>query len=179
MLSTLAWPAEVPKLHCRIVDDHHHSASYLFSYQLNKILSRQNGKNGYGLTASTTAGKYGVCKLASFSRQRIFLIRRSSARRRRLGLETGNRSDNSAHTTRLQVALDLGCRCLDLVSWPAGWLNRSACFGFLAVPISPMQKDSQCCPKQVRPLQDNVQEESDGGVEWSSKSPPATLEVDL
>lgn len=77
-------------------------------YQLNKILSRQNGKNGTGLTASTTAGS-----TASASSQASQASASSSAALLRAeddwAWETWEQIRQlCSYNTRLQLALDLG-----------------------------------------------------------------------
>lgn len=77
-------------------------------YQLNKILQRQNGKNGFGLTASTTAGSN-----ASASSQASHASATSSAALLRAeddwAWETWEQIRQlCAYNTRLQIALDLG-----------------------------------------------------------------------
>ncbi|SPO21827.1 related to protein arginine N-methyltransferase [Ustilago trichophora] len=77
-------------------------------HQLNKILSRQNGKNGYGLTASTTAGS-----TASASSQASHASATSSAALLRAeddwAWETWEQIRQlCSYNTRLQLALDLG-----------------------------------------------------------------------
>ncbi|KAJ1034245.1 hypothetical protein NDA18_001109 [Ustilago nuda] len=77
-------------------------------HQLSKILSRQNGKNGYGLTASTTAGS-----TASASSQASHANASSSAALLRAeddwAWETWEQIRQlCSYNTRLQLALDLG-----------------------------------------------------------------------
>lgn len=77
-------------------------------HQLSKILSRQSGKNGHGLTASTTAGS-----TASASSQASHASATSSAAQLRAeddwAWETWEQIRQlCSYNTRLQIALDLG-----------------------------------------------------------------------